>query len=193
MGQQGKPRLERGAQRGGAERRRARAAVCARRPARTRSRTRCEAPPSASSRVARCVESHPRWGSRASRASSAARSEAEPSVGGRARPSARDDPLGRARGLAATSTHSSASSRRGLAAARVSHAGQRGIDLRAAIERELVLAPGERALVPTGFAVAIPAGYEGQVRPRSGLALHAGVTLPTRPGRSTRIIAASWV
>jgi dUTP pyrophosphatase len=45
-----------------------------------------------------------------------------------------------------------------------------------------VLAPGERALVPTGFALAIPAGYEGQVRPRSGLALRHGVYLPNAPG-----------
>ena len=43
-------------------------------------------------------------------------------------------------------------------------------------------APGERALIPTGFALAIPSGYEGQVRPRSGLALHAGVTLANAPG-----------
>lgn len=61
-------------------------------------------------------------------------------------------------------------------------AGSAGMDLCAAIQAELVLAPGERALVPTGFAVAIPVGYEGQVRPRSGLALHAGVTLANSPG-----------
>jgi len=60
--------------------------------------------------------------------------------------------------------------------------GSAGMDLCAAIEKEIVLAPGERALVPTGFAVAIPVGYEGQVRPRSGLALHAGVTLANSPG-----------
>lgn len=61
-------------------------------------------------------------------------------------------------------------------------AGSAGLDLRAAVEGELVLAPGERALVPTGFALAIPAGYEGQVRPRSGLALRNGITLPNAPG-----------
>jgi dUTP pyrophosphatase len=61
-------------------------------------------------------------------------------------------------------------------------AGSAGLDLCAAVERELVLAPGERALVPTGFALAIPAGYEGQVRPRSGLALRHGVFLPNAPG-----------
>jgi dUTP pyrophosphatase len=45
-----------------------------------------------------------------------------------------------------------------------------------------VLAPGGRALVPTGYRIAIPPGYEGQVRPRSGLALSHGVVLPTAPG-----------
>ncbi|HTO53313.1 MAG TPA: dUTP diphosphatase [Myxococcota bacterium] len=60
--------------------------------------------------------------------------------------------------------------------------GSAGLDLCAAIESELVLTAGARALVPTGFAVAIPPGYEGQVRPRSGLALHAGVTLANAPG-----------
>jgi dUTP pyrophosphatase len=44
------------------------------------------------------------------------------------------------------------------------------------------LAPGERALVPTGIAIALPAGYEGQVRPRSGLALKHGVTCLNSPG-----------
>jgi len=61
-------------------------------------------------------------------------------------------------------------------------AGSAGLDLCAAVERDLVLAPGDRALVPTGFALAIPAGYEGQVRPRSGLALRHGVFLPNAPG-----------
>ena len=61
-------------------------------------------------------------------------------------------------------------------------AGSAGLDLCAALESELVLAPGERALVPTGFALAIPVGYEGQVRPRSGLALRHGVYLPNAPG-----------
>ena len=60
--------------------------------------------------------------------------------------------------------------------------GSAGLDLCAAAEAELVLQPGDRALVPTGFALAIPPGYEGQVRPRSGLALHAGVTLANSPG-----------
>jgi dUTP pyrophosphatase len=60
--------------------------------------------------------------------------------------------------------------------------GAAGFDLRAALRDELVLGPGERALVPTGFAMALPEGYEGQVRPRSGLALHHGVTVLNAPG-----------
>ncbi len=57
-----------------------------------------------------------------------------------------------------------------------------GCDLAAAIEDELVLAPGQRELVPTGFAIALPEGYEAQVRPRSGLALRHGIVLPNAPG-----------
>jgi dUTP pyrophosphatase len=57
-----------------------------------------------------------------------------------------------------------------------------GLDLCAAIPARLTLEPGERELVPTGFAIALPAGYEGQVRPRSGLALHHGVTVLNSPG-----------
>lgn len=60
--------------------------------------------------------------------------------------------------------------------------GSSGADLRAALGADLVLAPGERSLVPTGFAVAIPEGYEGQVRPRSGAALRQGLSLPNTPG-----------
>lgn len=58
--------------------------------------------------------------------------------------------------------------------------GSAGLDLSSAID--LTLAPGERAAVPTGFALAIPPGFEGQVRPRSGLALHSGVTVANAPG-----------
>jgi dUTP pyrophosphatase len=58
--------------------------------------------------------------------------------------------------------------------------GSAGLDLCAASDFEL--APGERAAVPTGFALAIPPGFEGQVRPRSGLALHSGVTVANAPG-----------
>ena len=57
-----------------------------------------------------------------------------------------------------------------------------GMDLRAAIADSLVLPPGERALVPTGLRVAIPEGYEAQVRPRSGLAIRHGVTVANAPG-----------
>jgi dUTP pyrophosphatase len=63
-------------------------------------------------------------------------------------------------------------------------AGAAGLDLRAALGEGdvLVLAPGERAAVPTGIALALPAGYEGQVRPRSGLALSHGITCLNAPG-----------
>lgn len=61
-------------------------------------------------------------------------------------------------------------------------AGAAGLDLPAAIEGTLVLDPGQRMLVPTGFAVALPAGFEAQVRPRSGLALKHGVTVANAPG-----------
>jgi dUTP pyrophosphatase len=61
-------------------------------------------------------------------------------------------------------------------------AGSSGFDLRAAIEGERVLQPGERLLVPTGLALAIPAGCEGQVRPRSGLALRHGIGMVNAPG-----------
>jgi dUTP pyrophosphatase len=57
-----------------------------------------------------------------------------------------------------------------------------GFDLRAAIESEQVLRPGERLLVPTGLALAIPPGWEGQVRPRSGLALRHGIGMVNAPG-----------
>jgi dUTP diphosphatase len=57
-----------------------------------------------------------------------------------------------------------------------------GADLCAAIGDELTLLPGARALVPTGFSIALPEGYEAQVRPRSGLALRSGVTCLNSPG-----------
>lgn len=57
-----------------------------------------------------------------------------------------------------------------------------GMDLPAAVEQELTLAPGERALVPTGLAIALPDGYEAQVRPRSGLAAQNGITVLNTPG-----------
>ena len=62
-------------------------------------------------------------------------------------------------------------------------AGAAGLDLRAALpERTLELAPGARSLVPTGLVLALPPGSEGQVRPRSGLALRHGVTVLNAPG-----------
>lgn len=57
-----------------------------------------------------------------------------------------------------------------------------GADLRASITEDIVLAPGERALVPTGLRLEIPMGLEGQVRPRSGLAAERGVTVLNAPG-----------
>jgi len=56
------------------------------------------------------------------------------------------------------------------------------MDLHAAVRRSLVLSPGEIALVPCGFAMAVPEGYEAQIRPRSGLASKFGVTLVNSPG-----------
>ncbi len=63
-------------------------------------------------------------------------------------------------------------------------AGAAGFDLRAAVPEgaPAVLAPGERVLVPTGFACAVPHGYEMQVRPRSGLAVKHGVSIVNSPG-----------
>ena len=60
--------------------------------------------------------------------------------------------------------------------------GSAGIDLRAAIEDEIELDPGQRRTVATGVSLAIPPGFEGQVRPRSGLALEHGLTLLNSPG-----------
>ncbi|HEX9006228.1 MAG TPA: dUTP diphosphatase [Bacteroidota bacterium] len=61
-------------------------------------------------------------------------------------------------------------------------AGAAGMDLCAALEGEKVLRPGETALVPTGFAIALPEGYEAQVRPRSGLALKHQIGILNAPG-----------
>ena len=60
--------------------------------------------------------------------------------------------------------------------------GAAGLDLSAAVDSPAVLAPGERRLIPTGFVWEIPEGFEGQVRPRSGLALKHGLTLLNAPG-----------
>ena len=60
--------------------------------------------------------------------------------------------------------------------------GAAGLDRRAAIAEAVTLAPGARTLVPTGLAMQLPAGFEGQVRPRSGLAVKHGVTVLNAPG-----------
>ena len=57
-----------------------------------------------------------------------------------------------------------------------------GMDLPAAVEADMVLKPGERALVPTGLSIALPDGFEAQIRPRSGLAARNGVTVLNSPG-----------
>ena len=57
-----------------------------------------------------------------------------------------------------------------------------GMDLAAAITEDMVLTPGGRALVPTGFAIALPDGFEAQIRPRSGLAFKQGITVLNSPG-----------
>ena len=57
-----------------------------------------------------------------------------------------------------------------------------GLDLLAAVDETVELQPGARRLVPTGISIALPAGYEAQIRPRSGLALRHGVTLLNSPG-----------
>jgi len=60
--------------------------------------------------------------------------------------------------------------------------GSSGVDLLAAVSRDLILDPGARALIPAGIAVSIPRGFEWQIRPRSGLALKHGVTVLNSPG-----------
>jgi dUTP pyrophosphatase len=60
-------------------------------------------------------------------------------------------------------------------------AGAAGMDLHAAVIEEIVIEPGGIVLVPTGFAIAIPDGFEAQVRPRSGLAVKHGISLPNTP------------
>jgi dUTP diphosphatase len=61
-------------------------------------------------------------------------------------------------------------------------AGAAGMDLRACLAGAVEIAPGARALIPTGFRVAVPQGWEMQLRPRSGLALRHGISLPNAPG-----------
>jgi len=57
-----------------------------------------------------------------------------------------------------------------------------GMDICAALEHELVLEPGSIHLIPTGFSIAVPKGFEAQIRPRSGLAVHHGIGLVNSPG-----------
>jgi dUTP pyrophosphatase len=60
--------------------------------------------------------------------------------------------------------------------------GSSGMDLFASLSRDVTLAPGERRLIPAGISVAIPEGFEGQVRPRSGLAIQKGIGIVNGPG-----------
>lgn len=73
---------------------------------------------------------------------------------------------------------------KGLEPPKQQTAGAAGLDLPAALGHgeELVLEPGARAMVPTGFSIALPAGYEAQIRPRSGLAARHGITVLNAPG-----------
>lgn len=70
----------------------------------------------------------------------------------------------------------------GLALPSYATAGAAGLDLVAAVATPISIPPGGRALVPTGLRIALPAGYEMQIRPRSGLALKHGILLPNSPG-----------
>ncbi len=70
----------------------------------------------------------------------------------------------------------------GLALPDYATAGAAGMDLQAAVTAPVTVAPGGRALIPTGLRIAVPAGHELQIRPRSGLALKHGITLPNTPG-----------
>ena len=60
--------------------------------------------------------------------------------------------------------------------------GSAGLDLLAAVDHDVEIKPGSRTAIPSGIAIALPEGYEAQVRPRSGLALHHGITLLNSPG-----------
>ena len=60
--------------------------------------------------------------------------------------------------------------------------GASGMDLSASVDCDIVISPGERALIPTGIAISLPRGYEAQIRPRSGLALKHGIGLLNSPG-----------
>lgn len=60
--------------------------------------------------------------------------------------------------------------------------GAAGMDLHAAVDADVLVTPGTRALIPTGIAIALPSGYEAQIRPRSGLAMKNGISLVNSPG-----------
>jgi dUTP pyrophosphatase len=60
--------------------------------------------------------------------------------------------------------------------------GSSGMDLFASLDKEVILGPGERRLIPTGISIAIPSGFEGQIRPRSGLAIQKGIGIVNAPG-----------
>ena len=60
--------------------------------------------------------------------------------------------------------------------------GSSGMDIRASVQKPVLLEPGEIKLIPTGLAVSVPPGYEAQIRPRSGLALHRGIGMVNSPG-----------
>ena len=60
--------------------------------------------------------------------------------------------------------------------------GSSGMDIRASVQKPILLEPGEIKLIPTGLAVSVPPGYEAQIRPRSGLALHRGIGMVNSPG-----------
>ncbi len=65
---------------------------------------------------------------------------------------------------------------------RASTEGAAGLDLRAAVTDPISILPGERRLIPTGWRIALPGGFEAQIRPRSGLALRHGILIPNAPG-----------
>ena len=69
-----------------------------------------------------------------------------------------------------------------LALPKYATSGAAGLDLAAAIDQPICLKPNMRNAIPTGFAMALPAGYEAQIRPRSGLALKYGLTVANAPG-----------
>lgn len=72
--------------------------------------------------------------------------------------------------------------RSGLPLPAYATAGAAGMDLYAAVDQPITIQPLGRALIPTGLSIALPPGYEAQIRPRSGLALRHGISMPNTPG-----------